>query len=246
VRRPGTWLLIALAALAGGGACSLFGSDLLSWDFDLPEKAFTVDTNNFVPAAIKQLQPATMPIINCPTIDCCTGLSATDCSTFGFACLTGACVAKPKVELSNPINLSQEVPQLQQVASDIPSFAHVTLKRLYLSSYTNTLNYDTPEILIYLCPEAATSVEDVDQGGAALCQQLGTLAPIAAGTSCSASCTADVQLTANGAQVFETFVKNFRQTFKIFAVASSEFDPGDPIPSGQFTATVTGKITASM
>ena len=246
MRRPGTWLLLVVAALAGGANCSLFGSDLLSWDFALPEKVFTVDTNNFVPDPIKQLQPATMPIIDCPTVDCCAGLTATDCATFGLACMTGACVATPKVELSNPVNLAQEVPQLQQVASDIPSFAHVTLKRLYLSSYNSTLNYDTPEIELYLCPEAATSVEDLDQSSAPLCQKLGTLAPIVKGTSCSANCTADVQLTANGAQVFETFVKNFRQTFKIFAVASSEFDPGDPIPSGQFTAAVTGTVTASM
>jgi hypothetical protein len=246
VRRPGTWFLVAALALAGGSACSLFGSDLLSWDFDLPEKAFTLDTGNFVPAAIKQLQPATMPTIDCPTIDCCTGLSATDCATFGFACQADACVAVPKVELSNPVNLSQEVPELQQVASNIPSFAHVTLKRLYLAKYSNTLNYDTPETELWLCPEAATSVEDTDQGGAPLCSKLGTLAPIAKGTSCSAGCTADVQLTASGGQAFETFVKNFRQTFKIFVVATSQFEPGDPIPSGQFTATVTGTVTASM
>jgi hypothetical protein len=239
-------LLLALVAVAGGTRCDLFGSDLLSWDFALPEKSFTLDTASFVPAAIKALDPATMPTIDCPTIDCCTGLTAADCATFGFACQANACVAVPSVELSNPINLSQEVPDLQTVASNIPSFTHVTLKRLYLSSYSNTLNYDTPEIELWLCPEAATSVEDTGADGAALCQQLGTLAPITKGSSCSANCTADVQLTPNGAQVFETFVKNFRTTFKIFVKATSQFEPGDPIPAGSFTATVAGTVTASM
>jgi hypothetical protein len=246
LRRPYVWVLLAAAALAGGGACSLFGEDLLSWDFALPEKEFTVNTDNFVPAPIKQLQPATMPTIACPTIDCCTGLSAADCATFGFACQSGACVAVPKVELSNPVNLSQEVPQLQQVASNIPSFTHVTLKRLYLAKYSNTLNYDTPEVEIFLCPEAATSIEDLDQSSQPLCKQLGTLPPIAKGTSCDANCTVDVALTADGAQVFETFVKNFRQTFKFFVRATSQFEQGDPVPSGQFTATMTGTVTASM
>ncbi len=246
-RRSQAWVLLAaVLALAGGATCDLFGSDLLSWDFALPEKSFTVDTSNFVPAPIKQLEPATMPAIDCPTVDCCAGLTAADCATFGFACQNGACAATPKVELSNSINLAQEVPQLKDVASNIPSFAHVTLKRLWLSRYSNTLKYDTPEIELYLCPEAATSVEDQDQGGAPLCQKLGTLAPITKGTSCEISCAADVQLTANGAQVFETFVKNFRQTFKIFAVAVSQFEEGDPIPSGQFTGTVSGTVTASM
>jgi hypothetical protein len=246
VRRPYVWVLLAAAALAAGGACNLFGSDLLSWDFALPEKEFTLNTDNYVPAEIKQLQPATMPTIACPGIDCCTGMTADECSTFGFSCQAGACVAVPSVELSNAVNLAQEVPQLQQVASNIPSFAHVTLKRLNLARYSNTLNYDTPEIEIYLCPEAATSIEDLDQSGAALCRQLGTLPPIAKGTSCDQSCTAEVALTADGAQVFETFVKNFRQTFKFFVRATSQFEPGDPVPSGQFTATITGTVTASM
>lgn len=244
-RRSGAWLLLAAVALAGGASCDLFGEDLLSWDFALPEKSFTVDTNNFVPTWIQQ-QGATMPAIGCPAIECCAELAAADCATFGFGCQDNACVAVPTVELSNSINLAQEVPELGQVASNIPSFAHVTLKRLWLSSYSNTLNYDTPEIDLYLCPEAATSVEDQDQGGSFLCQKLGTLAPITKGTSCSISCAADVQLTPDGAQVFETFVRNFRQTFKLFAVATSQFEPGDPIPSGQFTGTVAGTVTASM
>jgi hypothetical protein len=245
-RRSPAWLLLAaLCALAGGTTCDLFGEDLLSWDFALPEESFTVDTGNFVPSWIQQ-QGVTMPAIDCPAVDCCAELSATDCATFGFGCQDDACVAVPKVELSNSINLSQQVPELNDVASNIPSFAHVTLKRLWLSRYSNTLNYDTPEIELYLCPEAATSVEDQDQGGAPLCQKLGTLAPITKGTSCSISCAADVQLTADGAQVFETFVRNFRQTFKLFAVAVSQFEPGDPIPSGQFTGTVSGTVTASM
>jgi hypothetical protein len=246
VRRSRPFLLLVVAALAGGGACGLFGNDLLSWDFALPAKVFTLNTDNFVPAQIRQLPTATMPTIDCPTVDCCAGLPATDCETFGFACQSGLCVAVPTVELSSPVNLSQEVPELQSVASDIPSFAHVTLKRLYLSSYSNTLNYDTPEIELFLCPEAAASAEDVDQSGQPLCRQLGTLAPIAKGTSCSVNCTVDVTLTADGAQVFETFVKNFRQTFKLFVRATSQFEPGDSIPSGQFTATVTGTVTASM
>ncbi|MBI5480844.1 MAG: hypothetical protein HY906_18440 [Deltaproteobacteria bacterium] len=247
MHRSHVWLLLVAAALAGGGACDLFGEDLLSWDFALPEKEFTVNTDNFVPAAIKQLQPATMPTIACPTVDCCAGLAASECDTFGFACQTGACVAVPSVELSNSLNLAQEVPQLQSVASNIPSFTHVTLKRLYLASYSNTLNYDTPEIEIYLGPEAAASVDDVDQGGAPLCQKLGRLDPIPKGTSCLAGCAGlDVVLEPAAAQVFETFVRNFRQTFKLFVRATSQFEPGDPVPAGQFTATVTGTVTASM
>jgi hypothetical protein len=155
-------------------------------------------------------------------------------------------VAVPSVELSNTFNLANEVPELQQVASNVPSFAHVTLKRLYLSSYSNTLNDDTPEIELYLGPESATSVDSLDQSGQPVCKKLGTLAPITKGTSCSQSCTVDVVLTADGAAVFETFVKNFRQTFKFFARATSQFEPGDPVPSGQFTASITGTVTAGM
>jgi hypothetical protein len=246
LRRSYVWLLLAAAALAGGGACDVFGVDLLSWDFALPSKEFSVNTDNFVPASIKQLEPATMPIVGCPTVDCCAGLSDTDCQTFGLACQTGACVAAPTVELSIAINLAQEAPELQQVASNIPSFTHVTFKRLFLSSYSNALNYDTPQIDLFLCPEAATSVEDLDQSSQPLCKQLGTLPPIPQGTSCNTDCAADVALTPDGVQAAETFVKNFRQTFKIFARATSEFVPGDPIPSGQFTATVTGTVTAGL
>jgi len=246
LRHSRSWLLLFAAALSGGLACDLFGEDLLSWDFELPAKEFTLDTDNFVPAPIKQLQPATMPTIACPTVDCCAGMTAAECDTFGFSCQTDACVAVPTVELSNAINLAQEVPELQQVAANIPSFAHVTLKSLSLSKYSNTLNYDTPEIELFLGPEAAASVDDVDQAGQPLCKKLGTVPPITKGTSCNANCTVQVALTADGAQVFETFVKNFRQTFKIFARTTMQFEPGDPIPAGQFTGTVTGTVTASM
>jgi hypothetical protein len=237
---------LALLGAAGIGACGLFGDDLLSWDFALPEKQFTIDTQNFVPAPISSAG-VTLPSIACPQVDCCTGLTTDECATFGFGCEAGACVAVPTVELSNAVNLSQEAPELQQVAANVPSFAHVTLKRLYLAEYTNTLNYDTPEIELYLGPEAATSVDDVDQAGQPLCQKLGTLPPITKGTSCGAGCTGiDVALTPNGAQVFETFVKNFRQTFKLFARATMQVEGGDDIPTGQFTGTITGTITGSI
>lgn len=246
MRRTPVSLLLVVAALAGGGACGLFGEDLLSWDFALPAKEFTINTDNFVPAAIRQLDPATMPAIACPPLDCCAGMSETECATFGFVCEAGACVAVPRVELSNAVNLAQEAPELQQVAANVPSFTHVTLKRLYLASYSNTLNYDTPEIELYLGPEAATSIDDLDASGQPLCKKLGTLPPIPKGTSCSSGCTVDVQLTADGAAVFETFVRNFRQTFKLFSRATMQFEAGDEVPTGQFTGTFTGTITASI
>lgn len=246
MRLTRVYLLLVAAALAGGGACGLLDSSILSWDFALPEKEFSINTDNFVPAEIKALQPAAIPAIACPQIDCCAGMSATECATFGFGCEAGACVAVPVVELSNAVNLAQEAPELQNVAGNVPSFAHVTLKRLFLARYSNTLNYDTPEIELFLCPEAATSVEDVDQSGQPLCQPLGTLPPIAAGTSCTANCTVDVTLTPDGAQVFETFVKNFRTTFKIFVRATMQFEAGDPVPTGQFTGAITGTVTAHM
>ena len=240
-----TWLLLVAAALSGGIACDLFGEDLLSWDFALPSKDFTIDTANFVPGPLKT-SGAVVPTLACTQAECCTGLAAAECETFGLGCQTGACVAVPVVELSNDINLAVEVPELQQVAANVPSFTHVTLKRLYLSAYSNTLNYDTPEIELFLGPEAAASVDDVDQQGQPLCKKLGTLPPITAGTSCNANCTVEVTLTADGAQVFETFVRNFRQTFKLFARSTMQFEAGDPVPSGQFTGTFTGEVTASM
>jgi len=155
-------------------------------------------------------------------------------------------VAVPDVVLFTTFNLSQEVPELQSISADVSSFAHVTLKRLYLQSYSNTMNYDTPEIEIFLGPETAMSVDDVDASGQPLCRKLGTVPPITKGTSCASGCTVDVVLTAEGAQVFESFVKNFRQTFKVFARATMQFEPGDPIPEGRFVGTLAGIVTASL
>jgi hypothetical protein len=236
--------------MAGGVACGLFSSDLLSYSFKLPRKSFTVDADSMVPQQWRQLggTAPVVPAVPCPTVDCCTIATAAgdQCSTYGLECVTGSCEAAPVVVLVNEINLAQEAPELANVASNIPSFTHVMLKRLYLSDYSNGLNYATPEVEVWLGPEAATAIDDQDASGNPLCVQIGTLPPIPAQSACSSGSCVDVQLTADAATLFDKFATNFRQTFKVFIRMTVRLKPGDPIPAGTFQATVTGEATASI
>jgi hypothetical protein len=238
------WLGVAVAALLGG-ACGL--GDLLSYNFQLPEKSFTIDTATVVPQQWQQLPAtATLPAVPCPQVSCCTIASGPgeQCATLGLACEAGSCAASPQVTLSNPVNLAQQAPELQSVASSVPSFASVTVSRLYLSSYTSTLNYDTPPIDLYIGPESAATVEDKDPSGNPLCVQIGTLDPL---PPCPAGCGAvDVHLSADGQAAVGRFAKDFRQTFKVFARAQLSFKAGDPVPKGKLDLTVTGTLKASL
>jgi hypothetical protein len=194
----------------------------------------------------------TVPAVPCPPIDCCTLATAAgeECATFGLACAAGSCAATPQVVLVNAVNLAQEAPELQSVASNVSSFATVTLKRIYLSQYQNGLNVPTPAIEVWIGPEAATGVDDQDAQGAPLCSVIGTLDPIPAQSS-KPSCTPgvdcmEVRLTPDGAALFERFAKEFRQTFKVFVRVTVSITAGTPVPQGTFNATITGEISAAL
>jgi hypothetical protein len=243
-------VLLGIAACAVAVGCGLFSSNLLSYDFSLPSKSFTADASTMVPSAWSTAGLTTVPNVPCPTVDCCTIATAAgeQCATYSLTCVSGSCEADPEIVLVNEVNLSTEAPQLTAVASNVPSFAHVTLKRLYLSDYSNSLNWATPEIEIWMGPDTAATVHDTDASGTPVCSLLGTLPSIPANTSCPAgACSGlDVQLTADGAATFESFALNFRQTFKFFARMTVKVKAGDPVPTGTFQGTVTGEATASL
>jgi hypothetical protein len=246
---------VLAAVVVGGVACGLFSSDLLSYTFKLPEKSVTVSADDAVPQQWRQPPGAAVPDVPCPAgqgvgVDCCSIATAAgeQCTTYGLQCVDGSCEADPQIVLVNEINLAQEAPELANIASNVPSFTHVTLTRLYLSQYSNGLNYPTPVTEVWLGPEAATSVDDQDASGNPLCVLVGTVPSIPANSSCGAgSCNGlDVQLNPDGAGAFEQYARDFRTTFKVFIRMTLQLKAGDPIPSGTFTATVTGEAKASI
>lgn len=183
---------------------------------------------------------ATIPSVPCsadPTI-CTQGAAAGfSCSGGGFGCTMQCatdnnCEAIATAEVPLPIDISAQV--RNQTSASLLS--KVTLEAMDFITDTNSLSFPTPELSIFVGPNAATSSTSP---GTVL---FGTVSPIPAGTTPEGT----VNTTAAGQSALADFVRNYTAPFKFFVQANMSFGAGDPTPSGKLVVRVRARLRADL
>lgn len=218
---------IFLAWCAALSACGLIDKDITYFDLSLPEEQFTVDTSQWGLSSDE-----TFPMIPC-TVDndiCADAVAAVCGADQCQGVCDGAsntCMARVLVALSQQIDLVQEKPELQTI-EDQP-FIEVTIDAVKYRIIENTLNFESPEITLYVAP---VNVMNPDNPEA---RPIGTIAPIEASRQVDWT---DVLLAPNGEASLRQFMGDYRSLFNVIVGAWAEIHAGDDMPTGRAVAEV--------
>jgi len=217
-----------VASLAGCGAISNLGT----LTFDLPAQSFSFDTSN---SMMWKAPPASFPSITCGpggmVADCCQ--APADCNATPLACVGAVCVLDFPIDASQTINLKMQVPSLSSLSGQ--TLATISISQV---TYTiaSTMNVALPEVDVFIAPSDVTKVSGTDPN----VKKFGTIPT----TPANMTTTGNMTLDPNGGAVFSQYASAFSTPFNFIAHATMIVKPGDPIPSGAVTATVTGKVSA--
>lgn len=223
--RPIVLVAILNAALLSG--CGLISSDITDFDLSLPQKEFTVDTSQWGLSGDAQF-----PAIPCSADnDICGQAAASYCDanqcTGVCDTTTSTCKASVLVALNQQINLVSEKPELETI-EDQP-FIDVTIDAVEYRVDENTLNFDSPEITLYVAPLNVMNPESPEA------QAIGVIPPIPAGRQLDWTA---IQLTPAGEAALRQFMGDFRSIFNVIVGARVEIAAGDTMPSGRAVAHV--------
>ncbi|MFH2011022.1 MAG: hypothetical protein ABI333_30765 [bacterium] len=257
-------LLVSLSVLSG--SCIL-SSNVDDFEFELPEKSFHFDTGQVSPPAVTTIQCTASPDscaavsddLHCntsnlcevtnplvlPTIPCS---SHADCTVLGenFSCETGvgACMATVSFELSNSVNLADEVPELETIGQS--SFTSVHFKYIRMFVEENTFSVDTPLIEFYIAPPSVATLWVAGANGPELdpeVEKIGSVPVISASTS---GHSVDVNLYEGGEAALTGYCRNPADPFQLFVYAEMTFHAGEPIPQGALTLKVDAAAIVSL
>lgn len=213
--------LIAIALVSTLGACDLL-KDAASFTVCTDYEKFSIDSAQ---VGLSAAAGQTVPAIPCTTQQdvCAQATAQLSCSGGSYQC-TIQCGASAKCEVTatveappKTIDLSQKIKNSLQ-ASAIDA---VSLDGVEYRIAANTLNFNTPEIKVYVGPNTAQKSSDgtlfatvptIPKGGT----PSGKLTPTAAG-----------QTALNG------FVKNYKTPFNLLSSATMTFATGDSLPQGK-------------
>jgi len=240
------------------GGC-IISDDVDDFEIKLPAKSFHLDTGQVSPPTVLTMSQACVaspdscaaisPDLFCntdgdcevtdptvlPTIPC--GLDS-DCSevlgeTFTCNQADAACQTTVGFELSTPVNLAEEVPELQDVGSS--QFTTVRFSYVRMLVQENTFSIATPQVDLYIAPETVATLWVPDSDPPTIDSDVwvvGVVDSIAASTS---GHTVDVDLDPGGDAALTEYCRTPSVTFKFFVYAEMTFRAGDPIPQGALT-----------
>lgn len=260
---------LVMAGVLGGGC--IISSDVDDFEIKLPDKSFHFDTGQVTPPSVIVMPQACVasPADSCaaisddlfcngdgdcevvdptvlPDIPCDADVDCSDLFGESFSCnqSDGACQATVGFELSTPVNLADEVPELQDLGSS--QFTTVRFSYVRMLVQENTFSVATPTVELYIAPEAVASLFVPDSDPPELdasVHPVGVIDPIAAATYGQ---TVDVQLDANGDAALTEYCRTPTVTFKFFVYAEMTFRAGDPIPQGALTLVVDAAATVGL
>jgi len=153
------------------------------------------------------------------------------CPSSGYCCENSVCVLEFPIDQSQTINLKMQVPSLSSLSGQ--TLATISISKV---TYTiaSTMNVDLPPVDVFIAPSNVTSASDP------AAQKFGSIPKSPA----NMTTTGNMTLDPNGGAVFSQYATAFSVPFNFIAHATMIVRPGDPIPSGAVTATVTGKVSA--
>ena len=214
---------MAIALIGCGG---LIDPNITRFDLRLPERMFTVDTDQWELSS----SGAVLPDIPCDVdpavceaeiqalcgVDQCTGM-----------CVAGSCHMVVQVTLWRAVDLYAENPELKTINEQ--PLVDVTIESVHYEVTENTLNIDTPAFTLYMAPASIMNPDD------AQAREVGVIPPIEAGTRQG---TTDVMVSDEHEQALEAFMRDYQTPFNLIVSADIAVAPGDPIPMGRITADV--------
>jgi len=254
---PTLTLLIFSSGLLGG---CIISSDVDDFEIKLPDKSFHFDTGQVSPPTVLIMPQACVssPQDTCatvsadlfcnsdgdcevvdptvlPDIPCSVDVDCSDLFGEGFTCnqTDAACQATVGFELSTPVNLADEVPELQDVGSS--QFTKVRFSYVRMIVEENTFTLPTPEVELFIAPETVATLWVPNSDPPAIDPDVwpvGVVDSIAAATS---GHTVEVVLDPTGDAALTEYCRTPSVTFKFFVYSEMTFRAGDPIPEGALT-----------
>ena len=216
------FLIAAMAFLCAG--CGLV-ADVFSFPFCTGAEEISVDSDN-IGISLSGLDA--IPDVSCNrNSDCvghmvsCGGAGQYECT---LACVRNKCEVHSSFVIGNTIDLSDKV----KSNTTATILSKVTVERVEVEVLKNSLNFDMPEISLRVGPNAANLATD---DGVRSFATIPTIEAEQTGTT-------TVTVTPAGKDAMAEFVKDYRTPFKLLADGSLVLKSGDPLPSGQLTATV--------
>ncbi len=221
-------ILIFLVPLFPLFSCNFISTDVDDFNFHLPEKEFTVDTEQF-----GMDWEGDFPEIQCPANPCPDGEA--------FFCDSGTCAAKAEYSLqSNIVRLKDEVEELAVVGAQ--DQVTVKFKYIQMEVVSNTLNYAMPPLQLFVAPQTATSLFDENGNVRTDVELIGSLPSIPASTGG----IFDINLTTGGEAALTRYCQRPDVPFYFFIHGTTIFGAGDPVPRGAITVRVHSMATASI
>jgi hypothetical protein len=214
-RMSGLLGVVVLSALG----CGLISSDITKVTFDLPEKHYTFNAQQFA------LPPGTPNM----AVPCGAGTPVPTCPS-PLSCDAAVCTAHIPLTVWNKIDLKNDVKALMGASS----LADLTLESMTYM-VMNTSNIAMPEIELFLAPDGVMSSSDPSA------QKFGTVPAIAAGTNASG----DVIKEPGADALFTMFGQNFGTPFNFIASATVVVPTGTN-PTGMIDIIIDGKIAAKL
>ncbi len=265
---PAVTALLFSSSLLGG---CIIDSSVDDFEIKLPAKSFHIDTAQInYPTVITMTQACVAsPADSCaaisddlfcnsngdcevteptvlPDIPCANDTECSDLFGEQFSCnqTDGACQATIGFELSTPVNLADEVPELSDLGSS--QFTRVRFSYVRMQVEENTFSIPTPEVELYIAQEAVATLwvpdsdpPEMDSG----VRPVGVVDSIPASTS---GHTVDVQLDPVGDAALTEYCRTPEVTFKFFVYSEVTLRAGDPIPQGALTLSIDSAAIVSL
>ena len=223
--------VFAFAVAVVSGGCGLISSDVTNFDLTLPDKTFTIDTQQWMltnaDQFLSQSCASNMGVCAAAATQVCKSVTC-----FG-SCdqTTQTCDAQVLPSLYQTINLLVDKPELKQI-NDAP-LVGVHIDSIDYVVTENTLDIDTPELQLYVAPATIMAPGDPQAS------EIGTIAPVPAGTTPPQM---TIVIGADGQAAMAKFMGDYMNPFNIIVGTTLELKQGSTIPMGRLTATV--KVTA--
>ncbi len=200
-------------------SCNFIDPDVTSFNFILPQKEFTVDSDQFN----LDMDSQTMPIVDCDLDQECI-----DAGGEGFFCdSNNTCSVQVNYSLkSEKILLKEEVEEFAVVTSK--DHVSVSFEYIQMDIFTNTLNFSIPPLKIYIAPQNVTALYNENNELHDDAKLIGDLDTINAGDTG----LYDINLAPEGKQILTEYVSHPDIPFYFFVAGSIIFQGGDPVPSG--------------
>ncbi len=222
---------LPIVALTAALACSTGCGDLLDASilFDTGEQSLTLDT-----AALGIKIPgskAAIPKVPCTKDSTCNAVPGLKCggSSFecGLKCINKTCAIVASAEQSTRVDLSQQIKN-QKLAGGI---SKVTFEYMLYSAPHNSFNFDTPQIQLFIGPDAAKSTKE---NGVVL---FSTMPSIKRKNTPS---NEKMSVTETGKASLQGAIINYKAPFRFFGKAALTFKQGDQIPTGKLILKIRG------